>query len=254
MIDTHSHLYLPQFDQDYPEAIQRAQQVGVKAILLPNIDMASIGPMIRLTQEFPGYCLPMAGLHPTNVKSDYKIQLAEIEKIIVNQNAVAIGETGIDLYWDASTFEYQVAAFKQQIEWSLLYNLPLVIHARNSLNQIFEVLNQYKGLKLRGVFHCFSGKMVDVEKIISLGMHFGIGGVVTFKNAKMEEIVKNIPNELLLVETDSPYLAPVPYRGQRNESSYLTLIVRKISEIKNQDVSQIVTQNAIDLFRLPIKL
>ncbi|HON17849.1 MAG TPA: TatD family hydrolase [Salinivirgaceae bacterium] len=256
MIDTHAHLYLPQFDHDRNDIISRSREAGIKAILLPNIDMASSKALWAMCRDFPGYCYPMAGLHPTNVGHDYKLQLSEIKKMLSTKTIIAIGETGIDLYWDTSTYEIQVEAFSIQIEWALENRLPIVIHARQSLPQIFDVLDRYKDSGLRGVFHCFSGEPKDVEKIVEMDMYmyFGIGGVVTFKNGNLDKTIELIPKERILVETDSPYLAPVPYRGQRNESAYLPLIIDKIAKLKKLDagvMAEIVTKNAQQLFNIP---
>lgn len=251
MIDTHSHMYLSQFDDDRDLAIQRAINEGVKAILLPNIEMASVEPLMKLCTDYPNYCFPMAGLHPTNVKDDYKIQLEDIVTQVQKHNIVAIGETGIDLYWDKTTLTEQIIAFEFQINLALEHNLPIVIHARDSIEEIFDVLKNFKTQPLTGVFHCFSGTKEQAQQAIEYGMYLGIGGVATFKNGGLTEIIKDTPTEKIVVETDSPFLAPAPHRGKRNETSYLKLIVEKIATIKQlsfQEVANITTENALYLF------
>ena len=254
MIDTHSHIYLSQFDDDRPQTIQRAKEAGVSAILMPNIDMDSVPLMYQQCHEFPGYCFPMAGLHPTNVRDDYKKQLADVEKQLANNNIVGVGETGIDLYWDKTTLKEQIVCFEYQLKLAEEKKLPIIIHARDSIQEIFAILDKYNGTLPTGVFHCFSGDLPAAQRVIDFGMHLGIGGVVTFKNGGLTEIIRNIPHEKIVVETDSPYLAPVPFRGKRNEPSYLKLVVDKIAEILEIDFDTVVAQtikNSASLF--PIK-
>jgi TatD DNase family protein len=248
-------MYLPQFDEDRAEAIQRAKANGVQAILLPNIDLASVEPMRQMCSDFPGYCFPMAGLHPTNVRDDYKLQLADVEKQLRKNDIVGIGETGIDLYWDKSTLKEQIIAFEHQLKLAVEKNLPIVIHARDSLMQIFEVLENFSGNLPKGVFHCFSGDVEAAKRVVDFGMYIGIGGVATFKNGGLEEVICTIPFDKIVVETDSPYLAPMPHRGKRNESSYLNLVVKKIAGLKgltSEDVTLQTTQNALTLFPIEI--
>ena len=251
MIDTHSHMYLSQFDDDRTAAIQRAMEIGVQAILLPNIDMSTVDPLMELCKSYPNFCYPMAGLHPTSVKEDYKVQLANITNQIEKHDIIAIGETGIDLYWDKSTLKEQIIAFEHQIDLAIEHNLPIVIHARDSIEEIFKVLDKYNSTLPKGVFHCFSGTLEQANRVLDYGMYIGIGGVATFKNGGLNEIIKETPLSKIVVETDSPYLAPVPYRGKRNESSYLKLIVEKISIIKDrtfQEIADATTKNALTLF------
>ncbi len=255
LIDTHSHMYLPQFDEDRAEAMQRAKDKNVAAVLLPNIDMTSVEPMNRMCADFPGFCFPMAGLHPTNVKDDYKLQLTNVEKQLRRNDIVGIGETGIDLYWDKTALQEQVVAFEHQLKLATERNLPVVIHARDSLQQIFEVLENFTGELPTGVFHCFLGNLEAAKRVIGFGMYLGIGGVVTFKNSGIDEVVKNIPLASLVVETDSPYLAPMPFRGKRNESSHLHLVVERIAQMRGisfDEVAKKTTENALRLF--PIKI
>lgn len=257
MIDTHSHIYLPQFDHDRDEVIQRAIDTNIEAILMPNIDTTTIEPMQQLSLKYQGYCFPMAGLHPTNVKHDFKKQLDIIEKQLLNNNIVAIGETGIDLYWDKTHIKEQIAAFEYQIALAVHTNMPVVIHARDSLDTIFQILDNNKSNLPKGVFHCFSGQYDDALRIIDYGMLLGIGGVVTFKNGGLDKIINRIDLKNIVLETDSPYLAPVPYRGKRNEPSYIRLISNKIAEIYNltpETVEIETNRNAIKLFSLENKL
>jgi len=251
IIDTHSHIYLEQFDNDREEAIERAKTANVTAILMPNIDENSVSQMFKVCDKHPGYCFPMAGLHPTDVKNDYKEQLKFVEKQLIDNRVIAIGETGIDLYWDKSTLKEQKIAFDFQIRLAYESNLPIVIHSRNSIEVIFKVLNDLKEKIPKGVFHCFSGSFEIAKRIIAMGMYLGIGGVVTFENSKLQNVLAQISLEHIVVETDSPFLAPVPYRGKRNEPSYLTYVIQQIAEIKNipvEDVSEKICRNSVGLF------
>ncbi|NDF60417.1 MAG: TatD family deoxyribonuclease [Crocinitomicaceae bacterium] len=254
LIDTHTHLYSSQFDQDREEVIQQSINNGVDKFLLPNIDKSSIQGMLSLQQKFPLNCYAMMGLHPCSVDQNWEQELEEIKTLLQQERIVAIGEIGIDLYWDKTYVEQQKEAFTRQISWAKEMNLPIVIHARDSFSEIYSVLDQVNDERLKGVFHCFTGSAEDVSKIQSYGgFKFGIGGVLTFKKSGLDEVVKNIPIEEILLETDAPYLAPTPHRGKRNESTYLPLIASKLSdifEISEQEVARITSQNAMDLFRL----
>ena len=254
LIDTHTHLYSSQFDQDREEVIQQSINNGVDKFLLPNIDKSSIQGMLSLQQKFPMNCYAMMGLHPCSVDQNWEQELEEIKTLLQKERIVAIGEIGIDLYWDKTYVEQQKEAFTRQISWAKEMNLPIVIHARDSFSEIYSVLDQVNDERLMGVFHCFTGSAEDVSKIQSYGgFKFGIGGVLTFKKSGLDEVVKNIPIEEILLETDAPYLAPTPHRGKRNESTYLPLIASKlsdISEISEQEVARITSQNAMELFRL----
>lgn len=252
-IDTHTHLYLPEFDSDRDEVIANAVRNDVTRLLLPNIDITSAGPMLEAVKRYPGICYPMIGLHPTSVKADYLSQSETLVKLLDNTRYVAVGETGIDLYWDKRFLKEQIDSFNYHVELSLKLDLPLVIHSRESFNEIFAVLEHFRDRKLRGVFHAFTGDIARAEKAISLGFKIGIGGIVTFKNSGLDKVVKEIGPEYLVLETDSPYLAPVPYRGKRNESAYICIINRKLSEIFDisvEEIASITYRNSIELFKL----
>ena len=254
LIDTHTHLYSSQFDQDREDVIQQCIKNGVDKFLLPNIDKSSIQGMLALQNKFPLNCFAMMGLHPCSVDLNWEQELEEINTLLQQERIIAIGEIGIDLYWDKTYVAQQKEAFTRQISWAKEMNLPIVIHARDSFSEIYSVLDQVNDERLKGVFHCFTGSSEDVSKIQSYGgFKFGIGGVVTFKKSGLDEVVKNIPIEEILLETDAPYLAPTPHRGKRNESSYLPIIAYKLSdifEISEQEVARITSQNAVELFRL----
>jgi TatD DNase family protein len=251
LIDTHAHLYLPEFDNDREAMIGRAMAAGVGRFYLPNIDSSSIGAMLRLEQQYPGQCFAMMGLHPCSVKEDYRKELAIVEDWLVKRPFAAVGEIGIDLYWDKTFVKEQDGAFLQQIEWAAARQLPVVIHSRDAMDHILQLLRHQPIHGLRGVFHCFSGTVSQAEVAIELGFLLGIGGVLTFKNSGLDLVVKSLPLEHLVLETDSPYLAPVPYRGKRNESSYLALVANRLADIKGlpvDEVASITTQNAMRLF------
>ncbi len=250
-IDTHAHLYSEEFDKDRAQTIEKAKEAGVKKIVLPNIDFSTIDAMMKMAKEYPATCFPLIGLHPTSVNADYKNELKKIFETAEEYNFKGIGEIGIDLYWDKTFAKEQTEAFASQVEIALEKKLPFVIHCRNSMKEIMDVLKKYSNRNLKGIFHCFSGSIKDAEKLINMGFYIGIGGVVTFKNSKLDKVVKEIPLESIVLETDSPYLAPTPYRGKRNESSYIPLIAKKISEIHKLPIEQIeeqTTKNAIRLF------
>lgn len=252
MIDTHTHLYSEEFNQDREEAISRAIEKKVTRFFLPAIDSDTHENMLALEKKYPEKIHAMMGLHPCSVKPDtWKKELEIVEKYLDKRLFCAIGEIGIDLYWDQSTLDIQIKAFEWQIDQAIERDLPIVIHSRESFNEIFEVLERKNHPKLRGIFHCFSGDLHQAKQAIDLGFLLGIGGVVTFKNGKIDQFLKEIPLEKLVLETDSPYLAPVPFRGKRNESSYLELIVGKLVDIYGVDFStidRITTENAKELF------
>ncbi len=253
LVDTHTHIYLPEFDNDRDEVIARAVGNGVLMLLMPNIDLHSVDSMLAVQKRYPGICLPMAGLHPGSVKSDYRDQLGPVLELHSRLPGIAVGEIGIDLYWDKTFIEEQTIAFREQVAFALKSDLPMVIHSRNSIREIFLVLEEFKGEKLRGVFHAFSGNVSDAEKAVGMGFMIGIGGVLTFKNSGLDEIVRAIGAEHIVLETDSPYLAPVPYRGKRNESSWLPLINRKLAGILDkgeEETAAITYSNSVELFRL----
>lgn len=253
LIDTHSHIYSEAFDEDIAEAIQRAKDANVGQIFLPNIDSESIEPMFKLVKEYPGFCLPMMGLHPTSIKENYEEELAICEKWLSEEKFIAIGEIGIDLYWDKTYLKEQIFAFEKQLNWSVERELPVVIHARDSFSEIFEVLESFKSKKLTGVFHSFTGNLEQANKAIEMGFLLGLNGILTFKNSGLDQVVREIDTKHLILETDSPYLAPTPKRGKRNESAYVALIAKKLAEIQNlslEEVAEITSRNAQNLFKL----
>ena len=253
-IDSHAHLFATEFDEDRSLVVERAIHEGICKMLLPNIDKDTIEPMLELCKAYPDYCFPMIGLHPTSVKEDYKDHLAIIEKYLESHRFVAIGEVGIDLYWDKTHLPQQQEAFVYQIELARKYSLPLVIHSRESFVEIVEILHKLRnGSSYSGVFHSFSGNAAQANEAIELGFKIGINGVVTFKNSTLGEVISNIPLQHLLLETDAPYLTPVPKRGKRNESAYIPYIAAKIAEIKGiaiEEVGKVTTLAAKTLFKL----
>lgn len=254
MIDTHTHLYSEEFDQDRKETIGRALNKGVSKFFLPAIDSETHEKMLALESEFPNQIYSMMGLHPCYVKPEsLENELKVIENYLNQRHFPAIGEIGIDLYWDKTTLDIQIKAFEQQIDWAIERDLPIVIHTRESFNETFEVLERKKHPKLRGIFHCFSGNLEQAKHAIDLNFILGIGGVVTFKNGKIDQFLNEIPLEKIVLETDSPYLAPVPHRGKRNESGYLDLVAGKLVDIYGKDFSEIdriTTENALQLFKI----
>lgn len=252
MIDTHTHIYLEQFDKDRPGAIERALQAGVKHMLMPNINSQSVSRMQAVAEDYPGICLPMMALHPTAVKADYQVQLDAVAEWLEKDRFVAIGETGIDLYWDSSFAAEQKESLAQHVHWSARYDLPLVLHARNALDEIFDVLEAHRHLSFTGVFHCFPGDALQAAKVLDMGFMLGIGGVVTYKKSLMPDVVRFAGLDHIILETDAPYLAPVPHRGKRNESAFLMHIADKIAELSGlgrEDVAAQTTANARKLFK-----
>lgn len=250
--DTHTHLYLKDFDNDRNQVIENAIDAGVKYMLLPNIDSKSIDGMIAICDSFPTNCFSMMGLHPTSVDANYLMELEVIEQWLSKRKFVAIGEIGIDLYWDKTYKDEQIHAFKFQIELAKKYDLPIVIHSRESMTEIISVLEEVHFDNLRGVFHCFNGTLIEAKRIIEMGFLLGIGGVITFKNSGLDQIVSVIDLAKIVLETDSPYLTPVPFRGKRNESAYTTFVNKKVSEIKGitvEEVAEITSDNARKLFK-----
>lgn len=251
MIDTHTHLYLDHFKDDIDDVIQRALSVGVEKFYLPSISSKYNESMHDLESKFPDRVFCMIGLHPCYVDNKFEQEIEFVKERIKSKKYKAIGEIGIDLFHEKKYFNQQIIAFEEQIKLALEYDLPIVIHSRESFDEIFEVLKKYKSDKLKGIFHCFTGNEDQARKIIDLNFFLGIGGVVTFKNGKISEFLSSIPLNKIVLETDSPYLAPVPYRGKRNESSYLSIIASKLSEIYNLDVSEIsriTQQNSNEIF------
>lgn len=252
MIDTHTHLYADAFDEDRAEAIKRALDNGVQQFFLPAIDSETHQKMLDLEAEYPNQIFAMMGLHPCSVKPEsWEKELAIVENYLNQRHFCAVGEIGIDLYWDKSTLDIQIQAFEKQIDWAIERDLPIVIHTRESFDETFEVLERKKHPKLRGIFHCFSGDLAQAQRAIDLGFLLGIGGVLTFKNGKIDQFLSEIPLENIVLETDSPYLAPVPHRGKRNESAYIPLIVGKMVDIYGKDfaeIDKITTENAKRIF------
>jgi len=255
IIDTHSHIYLPDFDADIHDVIDRAKKAGIVRILLPNIDLESIGRVKRLVSEFPGYCLPMMGLHPTSVSKEWQTEAEVIKKEFAVANYIAIGEIGIDLYWDKTLVEEQKLAFKEQLGWAKEFNLPVVIHSRDAIYECIECVHDVGAEDIRGVFHSFGGNADELTAILCLrDFYIGINGVVTFKNSGLSNVLKETADlNRIIVETDAPYLSPVPYRGKRNESSYVVKVIEKLAEIYQispDEVAYITTSNAKRLFNL----
>ncbi len=251
LIDTHTHLYAQEFDADRNQIIKKAMDSDIRKFYLPNIDSSSINGMLQLEKDFPGICFPMIGLHPCSVKENVEDELKIVEDWLNKRKFCAIGEIGIDLYWDKTFFEHQKMAFRKQIDWALKFNYPIVIHCREAFDEIFEIVSSYKTTP-NGIFHCFSGTLEQANKIISLKtFKMGISGVVTFKNAGLDKVVEQIDLQHLVLETDSPYLAPNPFRGKRNESSYLIIVAEKICAIKNisiEQLAEVTTKNAEEIF------
>jgi len=252
LIDTHAHLYQEEFNTDIDLILENCKKNGVEQILIPNVDAQSWPQMIQLNQKYPQQTKMMLGIHPCYVQADYSDLLTQMKANFTHQNYIAIGEIGIDLYWDKSTLQIQQDAFVEQIRWAKEVKLPIVIHARESFNEIFEILDQEINQDLKGVFHCFTGGETERDKILTYpNFYFGIGGVLTYKKSNLPTVIPKIPNELLVLETDAPYLSPVPHRGKRNEPNHLLHTAQKLAEIKNlslQEIAKITTQNAQKLF------
>ncbi len=241
LIDTHCHLYMPDFRPDLDALMQRAHQAGVEKFYLPAIDSEVINDILVFEANYPGKAFAMMGIHPCSIKEDYKEELRVTEDWLNKRPFAAIGEIGLDFYWDKTFTAQQYEAFETQMQWALQRNMPIVIHSRNAMQQTIDTLKPFAEKGLRGIFHCFSGTAADAEQITSFGFLLGIGGVVTYKNSGLGAALENIALEHLVLETDAPYLAPVPFRGKRNESSYLTYIAQKLAEIKNVTVEEVAT-------------
>lgn len=255
LVDSHSHLFLEDFSDDLPQVMERARAAGVTHIFMPNIDSTTIEPMLRVCSDYKGYCFPMMGLHPTSVNADYKKELEIVAEHLAMQNEyVAIGEIGIDLYWDKTFLKEQLIVFEQQIEWALKYNLPIVIHCREAFDYIYKVLERYKAAPLRGIFHSFTGSIEEATRILGFpGFYIGINGVVTFKKSTLPQVLQGIPVERIVLETDSPYLTPVPNRGKRNESANVKDTLLKVAEIYRkapEEVGWITSENALKVFAI----
>lgn len=252
MTDTHSHIYLPEFDSDRNEMLLRAKNAGVSKIFLPNIDTASIEPMLQLCDAEKNYCFPMMGLHPCSVKEDYAIELERMEQYLNDDSFkfYGVGECGLDYFWDLSLIKEQKAAFEVQIQLAKKYKLPIIIHSRDAVDDCIELIARHKDENLQGIFHCFSGSVGQLEKIIALDFFAGIGGVATFKNGGLDKVLKKDHLSSLVLETDSPYLAPVPFRGKRNEPAYLKYIQKRLSEILSLPEMEILAATESNVTRI----
>jgi TatD DNase family protein len=253
-IDTHTHLFSSSFNEDRTDAVQRAINAGVDKLLLPNIDVDSISAMYDLCNQFPNNCFPMMGLHPGSVDENWERNLKVIKEHLFTRNNLAVGEIGMDLYWDKTFQDAQAQAFRQQISWAKELKLPIIIHAREAFEEIFDIVDELNDDNLRGIFHCFTGTLEQARKIQEYGgFMLGLGGVLTYKKSGLDEVVKDIPIDMIVLETDSPYLPPTPHRGKRNESAYLIHIAEKLADIKQMkltEVADLTTANARQMFNL----
>jgi TatD DNase family protein len=249
--DTHSHIYAPEFNDDFVSMFERALKDGVDKILMPAIDSSCHEAMLKIEQDYPEICFSMMGLHPCYVKENYADELKIAKEYLDKRPFKAVGEIGLDFYWDKTFTDQQYKAFHEQIEWALHFDLPIVIHSRNSTDECIQVVTEHQQGKLKGVFHCFSGNTLQAKQVIDMGFYLGIGGVLTFKNSGLDKVVAESDINNIVLETDAPYLAPVPFRGKRNESSYIKYVAQKIAEIKKitiDEVGEITTKNAEKLF------
>jgi TatD DNase family protein len=252
--DTHAHIYLEDFDIDRAEILRKSDELEVKKIFMPNVDHTSIDAMFEVEHRYPQQCFAMMGLHPCYVKKDFEKELYLVEEWLSKRSFAAVGEIGTDLYWDKTFWLQQQEAFKIQVGWAKKHTLPIVIHCRESIDQTIELLEPLLDGKLTGIFHCFSGNLEQAKKIISMGFLLGIGGVVTFKNGGLDKVLSEIDIKNIVLETDSPYLAPTPHRGKRNSPEFIPLIANKICEVKNikcDELQSITTNNATNLFERP---
>jgi len=246
-IDTHAHLYDEQFKDDFAAMLLMSQEQGVEKIFMPNCDLTTLQPMLAIASKHPRNCFPMLGLHPCYVKEDVEEVLEAMQKHLSGDSSFsAIGEIGLDYYWDKTFVDKQKMAFDLQIDWALQCSLPIVVHSRESTQDCIDIIAKKQDGNLKGIFHCFSGSLHEAMQLIDLGFHLGIGGVLTFKNAELKSIVKEIDLKHLVLETDAPYLAPVPHRGKRNESSYIPLIASVLAEIKQVTIDEIAHQTSIN--------
>ncbi|MFV0482813.1 MAG: TatD family hydrolase [Bacteroidales bacterium] len=253
LIDTHAHLYMDKFNSDIDETIERAKKSGVEAIILPNIDKNSITPLMNLCNKYPNMLHPTMGLHPSDVKEDYKKQLRIIKQELDKGKCIAVGEIGIDLYWDKTFLTQQKDALKEQLQWSVEKNLPVILHMRDSFDETLEVLEEFGTDKLRGVLHCYSGNKYQARKIVEMGLYLGIGGVLTYKKSTLPEAIKNVPLNRIVLETDAPFLPPTPHRGKRNESAFVFYVAKQLSEERGltiEEIAEQTTKNARDLFNI----
>lgn len=257
MIDTHTHLFCEEFDEDRAQVVERAREAGVDKLLMPNIDLSTLPALRRMCGDYPGYCYSMIGLHPTSVTPGFRTELEALKRELDKDPHayIAIGEVGLDLYWDSTYREEQMEAFREQIRWALEYDLPLVIHCRRACDELLECLEPYRETALRGVFHSFTGDDGDIDRLLSFrNFLFGINGVVTFKKSVLPAVLPSrIPLNRVVVETDSPYLAPVPHRGRRNESAYVVDVLQKVADVYGislEEAGRVTSQNACNMFRL----
>jgi TatD DNase family protein len=251
LVDTHTHLYSKEFAADIDKVIERAAAEGVEKFYLPAIDSTATASMLALEARFTGKCIAMMGLHPCYVKENYKDELQQVEEWLGKRSFAAVGEIGLDHYWDKTYVKEQEEAFRLQVEWSIKYNLPIVIHTRNAMQETINIVKEYAHRGARGIFHCFGGSIESAREIIKAGFYLGIGGVVTYPKAGLAEVLEHIELEHLVLETDAPYLTPVPFRGKRNESSYLKYVVEKLAAIKNvpvEEIAAVTTANAEKIF------
>lgn len=249
-IDTHTHLYDGRFDQDREAAIQRCLEVGVTRLYLPNCDRETIAPMMAMVTQWPDHCFPMMGVHPCYIKENYREELAIAESWLSKGLFAAVGEIGLDYYWDKTFVAEQKEAFNIQMDWALQLDLPIVIHTRDSMQDGIAMVKAKQNGKLRGIFHCFGGSLQEAREIVDLGFYLGIGGVATFAKSTLPEVLAEIPLEHIVLETDAPYLAPVPYRGKRNESAYIPLIGTKIAAVKNCSIEEVATTTTANARRI----
>ena len=250
-IDTHAHIFAKEFEADRTDMMQRTQDHAVEKIFMPNIDHTTIDSMLDLERKYPAVCYPMMGLHPCHVKKDFEKELYEVESWLNKRKFSAVGEMGTDLYWDKTFWDQQVEAFTIQVGLAKKHNLPIVVHCRESIDQTLDLVEELQDGKLKGVFHCFTGSKEQAERLAKLGFYFGIGGVATFKKSGLDTVIPHIPLDRIILETDSPYLAPTPHRGKRNEPAYIPLIGQRVAELKNSnlaEVQQVTTKNALTLF------
>lgn len=251
LIDTHCHLYSKEFDRDREEMLHRAEKEGVERFYLPMVDSGSRAALLDLEARCPGRCVGMTGLHPCSVKEDYVTELRLVEADLAARNWAAVGEIGLDFYWDRTFERNQYEAFHLQIEWAVQYGLPVVIHSRESMKESIGVVREHQRQGVKGVFHCFGSSVEDARAIVDLGFYLGIGGILTYKNSTLPNVLKEVPLDSIVLETDAPYLAPAPFRGKRNEPAYLRYVVERLAEVKGipvEDVAAVTTANAEKLF------
>lgn len=252
LIETHAHIYSSKFDSDRDQVIEDIRNAGIERVYMPNVDVETIDAMLDCEQKYPDLCIPMMGLHPCDVKEDFQSQLYQMEDWLNKRPFAAVGEIGLDLYWDKTFFEQQKEALRIQISWAKEKNLPIVLHCRESMDATIQIIKEEQDGSLQGIFHCFTGSLEQANEIVKLGFLLGIGGVSTFKNGGLDQVIPHLGLENLVLETDAPYLAPVPYRGKRNSPAYLPIIAEKIGDflaISKDEVALKTKENALNLFR-----